>query len=268
MPSYEINEDNPVLTGIFAHYCGPWEWEKYVKELFAQRGYDMLNPDLPIDDLDITENEFAAIIREKQKQRGAKEYVDLGHSWGGEKGYRMLDASPVSLVIFLGSPLREVAERAGIPKDLNSHSILYHALARAEEEGGVDFEHERELIGKKFFSDLGDTALQAWATARLRPHPHKPRSGKPDDNAVLSNTVPMHYVGFKQDQVYFYTSQQNLVKNLLEKYPGLPLEFSSIPSGHFPMLENPVLFVDHIIKIIEGKKEERQQTLNARLASS
>ncbi len=260
MARYEADEANPVLTGVFAHYCGPWEYKKYVKGMFARRGYEMLLPDLPIGDPEATNDDHAAIIREAQRQRGAEAYVDLGHSWGGPIILRGLGAVPVSMSIVLGSPLREVAENAGIPPDVNSHSVLYSALARAEQSGEADFEDERELIGLKLFGDLGDTALRAWATAKLRNHPHLPKRGGPDENARLPDGVPVHFVGFRNDRVYFYEGQKKLVKALMRKYPETQLEFTSIPTGHFPMLEQPKLFVEHIIKIIERQKaRERAQ---------
>jgi pimeloyl-ACP methyl ester carboxylesterase len=257
MRDSNIDESNPVITGLFAHYCGPWEYERFTRELFAQRGYDMLNPDLPIDDPDATEDDFAATIREKQQERGAAEYVDLGHSFGCDLIYRKLGAAPVSMLIFVGGPLRKVAENAGIPRDLNSHSLLYHALAKAEEAGQADFEKEREMIGRKLFSDLGDKALQAWATEQLRPHPHKKNDDAIDENAKLDSAVAMHYVGLRYDHVYFYASQQQLLKNLKDKSPDLPLGYSSIPTGHFPMLQKPELFVDHIVGIIEDEKQKK-----------
>lgn len=255
MAKYEVDEDKPVLTGVFAHYCGPWEYEKFVKGLFARRGYEMLLPDLPIDDPDATNDDHAAIIRAAQRHRGAEAYVDLGHSWSGDLIFRRLGSVPVLMAVALGSPLREVAENAGIPKDSNSHSVLYSALAKAEESGEADFEDERELIGMRLFGDLGDAALRAWATANLRSHPHVPKSGRPDDKARLPEDMPVHIVGFRNDRVYFYQGQKKLAKDLMKRYPNSNLEFTSIPTGHFPMLEKPELFVDHIITVIERQTE-------------
>jgi hypothetical protein len=247
-------EDNPVITAGFAHYCGPWEWEKYTQSLFAAEGYEMLIPDIPIDDKDATYDDFAAIIRAAQKEKGAKEYIELSHSWSGDLSYRQLGSVPISMSIFLGTPLRPVLETAGVPKDEDSRGILYHALVKAEENGLTEFDPEG--IGDALFRGIGDTAVKAWATSQLRPHPHTPKDhDRQDENAYIPDGLVTHYVGFKNDYIFKFRSQERTAKSL-------GIDFTPIPTGHFPMLENPELLVKVVAKIIEDKREDRQRRLN------
>ncbi|MBX4188509.1 hypothetical protein KW792_00205 [Candidatus Saccharibacteria bacterium] len=259
----EINNDKPVITGLFAHYCGPWEYSKYTQELFAQRGYDMLLPDLPIDDPDATYDDHAEIVREAQQQRGAGEYIDIGHSWSGDIIYRQLGSAPVSMLIFLAAPLRPVQEKSGLSVDRGSQSISYSAYVAAEKSDQVIFDRDRESLGDAIFSGIGNKAVKGWATNQLRYHPHKRWSqgsgelddGEPTDpNAVLPTDLPMEYLGLEKDKVFAYAAQVQTAGKL-----GIP--FSSFTSCHFPMLDSPKPFVNRIITMIEDKADARQQAL-------
>jgi hypothetical protein len=252
-----------VITGLFAHYCGPWEYERYARDIFAQRGYEMLLPDLPIEDPDATYDDHADIVRKAQQDRDAKEYVDIGHSWSGDIIYRKLGAAPVSMLIFCGAPLRPVQENTGLPVIRTSQSIRYGAYVAAEMNDQVVFERDRESLGDAIFSGIGDKALKGWATEQLRIHPHKrwsQGSGSldvgelADPNAVLPADRSVQYIGFEKDAVFTYQAQHETANRL-----NIP--FNSLSSCHFPMLDDPMLFVDRIIKLIEDNKDARQQTL-------
>jgi pimeloyl-ACP methyl ester carboxylesterase len=263
-----LSEQKPVITATYGHYCGPWEWEgpqddekKYVKELMAERGYEMLLPDIPVSDPDITLDEQAKAIVAAEQERGAPEYVRWGHSFGGDLIYRELGSTPVSMLVFQASPLRPVLKRLGLPIPLGDQGIRYAAYVAAEIRGQVDFEGSREDLGEYMFSDLGSAALSGWATSKIQPHPHRINhttdrnsSAENDKNAELPQTLPMHYVSFENDTIFHYPGQQLTARKL-------GLEFSSIRTCHFPMLEKPDLFVDCMIRLIEDRKAERRQAL-------
>jgi pimeloyl-ACP methyl ester carboxylesterase len=254
MPKNKKGE-NPVITTVAAHYCGPWQWDKYFEELMFQRGYEVLSPGLPIDDPDMTLDDHAEILRNAQEERGAAEYVDIGHSWGGDVIYRKLGRTPVSMLVFQSAPLRPIKRNLGLPSDeLSSRSLFYGSYINLEETQATGF--DREWLGQALFSDLGDCALQAWATEQLQSHPHKPHTDEIDEQAVLPAKVKLHYVGTIQDRIFKYLSQKQTAEDL-------GINFTSIDTSHFPMLEKPLLYVEHIIKIIELAKRERQQILEA-----
>lgn len=256
-----MSREKPVFSFLFAHYHGPWEWE-YVRQMLAERGIDSIAPDLPIEDPSKNLDDFAKIYRKAQEEKGAASYIDVAHSWSGDIISRQLGSLSLSqriyMQVYIAAPLKPVLEQGGLPQDsplLNSRTLWYDTMVQIEQMQNGEAEFDPVLVSNAFYNDVNDKVLRALAIGSLRQHPHVPQP-KDDKNAVLPPDIPKHFIGLRQDKTFIYDNQVATAR-------FLNLEFSSLDTGHFPMLSRPDLVLDRLLEIVEiQEKKDSKQAIN------
>jgi pimeloyl-ACP methyl ester carboxylesterase len=205
---------------VHGSWHGPWVWERVAAEL-RNRGHEVVAPELPIDKLGATWQDYADKVTGALGHR-TEEAILVGHSAGAIPVAIAASHSAPRLTVYLtpSNPARELPEDRPVRFKPELDPLIKY------DDQGRDYLDVEDAVSV-FYARL-DPNTARWAASRLRP-----QADTGDIPLERPPSVPSVFVYARHDEVF---TTEGMLWSAKHVFGVEPIE---IDTGHTPQLEAP-----------------------------
>lgn len=205
---------------VHGSWHGPWVWERVAAEL-RDRGHEVVAPELPIDEVGATWQDYADKVTDALGHR-ADEAILVGHSAGAIPVAIAASRSAPRLTVYLtpSNPARELPEDRPVRFKPELDAVIKY------DDRGRDYLDVEDAVSV-FYRRL-DPSTARWAASRLRP-----QAETGDIPLERPPAVPSVLVYARHDEVF---TTEGMLWSAKYVFGVEPI---AIDTGHTPQLEAP-----------------------------
>lgn len=206
-----------MISAVHGRYGSEKQWNGMKKQLSA-RGFKLIAHQLQIEDPDMTLDDHAAQVRQKEEESGSENIIRLLHSWGFNVGMRQVHEAVKGVITVAGSCAKG-AEPVGMDAEVE-HSVSYDYIKTDPQRLLLD----EDLAAFVFFNDVKKREIIKQAMEDMRIN-HVSQDTPPLPTVKIGR--PILYVVTTKDRDIFEASQREIANQIGAEVVELK------GSGHF-----------------------------------